>query len=158
QTPTSHQPPATSHQLPATSHPFFAWIHLYDPHEPYTPPEPYRSRYAAEPYDGEVAYADAALGGFLGRLRAAGSLDRTLVVITSDHGESLGEHGERTHGLFAYDATLRVPLIMWAARKIRAGAVEGTMRLVDVAPTILDLVGAGSFESADGRSVRPFIS
>src|SRR5262249_45566893 len=119
ETPTSHQPPATSHQLPATSHqppartpqppapthPFSAWIHLCDPHEPYTPPEPYRSRYAAEPYDGEVAYADAALGGFLGRLRAAGSLDSTLVVITSDHGESLGEHGERTHGLFAYDAT-----------------------------------------------------
>ena len=138
--------------------PWFAWVHLYDPHEPYSPPEPYRSRYAAEPYDGEVAYADAALGSFVARLRAAGALARTLVVIASDHGESLGEHGERTHGLFAYDATLRVPLVMWAGGVIRPGAFTGTMRLVDVAPTVLDLVGSGPLPGIDGRSVRPFIT
>jgi len=131
---------------------------LYDPHEPYSPPEPYRTRYAKEPYDGEVAYADAALGPFIGRLRAVHALDNTLLVITSDHGESLGEHGERTHGLFAYDATLRVPLVMWAPGHIRSGAFDETMRLVDIAPTVLDLLGLPPFANVDGRSVRPFVS
>src|SRR5260370_15820864 len=93
------------------ANPWFAWIHLYDPHEPYTPPEPYRSRYLSDPYAGEIAYADASLGAFLDRLRAAHALDRTLVVIASDHGEPLGDHGERTHGPFAYESTLRVRLI-----------------------------------------------
>src|SRR5258708_14154457 len=92
--------------------PWSVWVHLYDPHDPYVPPDPYRSRYAADLYSGEVAYADAALAGFMDRLRAIGRLDRTLIVITSDHGASLGGHAERTHGLFAYDATLRVPLIV----------------------------------------------
>ena len=90
--------------------PFFAWVHLYDPHEPYTPPEPFRSRYSGNPYAGEIAYTDASLGAFLDRLRNAGALNHTFIVVASDHGESLGEHGERTHGLFAYDSTLRVPL------------------------------------------------
>ena len=150
--------PAPSTPAPSTQHPWFAWVHLYDPHEPYAPPEPYRTRYASEPYDGEIAYTDAALGLFIGRLRAAHALDRTLVVITSDHGESLGEHGERTHGLFAYDATLRVPLVMWAPDHIRSGAFDHTMRLVDVAPTVLDLLGLPALAGVDGRSVRPFVS
>jgi arylsulfatase A-like enzyme/Tfp pilus assembly protein PilF len=137
---------------------WFAWVHLYDPHEPYTPPEPFRSRYASEPYDGEVAYADAALGAFVARLRGANALANTLVVIASDHGESLGEHGERTHGLFAYDATLRVPLVMWDPPQIRPGVFGETMRLVDVAPTMIDLLGAPPMAHIDGRSVRPFVS
>ena len=140
------------------SSPWFAWAHLYDPHEPYTPPEPYRSRYTSDPYSGEIAYADAALGHFLVQLRAAGALAHTLVVITSDHGESLGEHGERTHGLFAYDATLRVPLVVWAPSRIRPAVFSDITRLVDVAPTVLDLVGAASLTNADGRSVRPFLA
>jgi arylsulfatase A-like enzyme/Flp pilus assembly protein TadD len=144
--------------VPASSEKWFAWVHLYDPHEPYAPPEPYRSQYSNEPYDGEIAYADAALGAFLGRLRSAGALANTLVVVASDHGESLGEHGERTHGLFAYDSTLRVPLVMWAAHGIRAGVFPDPMRLVDVTPTILDFVGARAIAAADGRSVRPFIA
>src|SRR5439155_17551588 len=138
--------------------PWFAWIHLYDPHEPYTPPEPYRSRYANEPYDGEIAYADAALGMFTSRLRQANLLADTLVVVASDHGESLGEHGERTHGLFAYDSTLRVPLVLYAPGRIRSGVVRDTMRLVDVVPTIADLIGAQALPDADGRTVRPFIA
>jgi arylsulfatase A-like enzyme len=138
--------------------PWFAWVHLYDPHEPYTPPEPYRSRYASEPYDGEVAYADAALGAFTARLRGTDALANTLVVIASDHGESLGEHGERTHGLFAYDATLRVPLVMWGPPQIRPGIFGETMRLVDIAPTMIDLLGAPPMARTDGRSVRPFVS
>jgi arylsulfatase A-like enzyme/Tfp pilus assembly protein PilF len=135
--------------------PWFAWVHLYDPHDPYEPPEPYRSRYAADPYAGEVAYADAALGGFLDRLRSAGALDRTLIVMAADHGESLGEHGERTHGLFAYNATLRVPLIVWAPPIVRPGVVSAPARLVDVMPTLLDLVGVDAGRAVDGRSVRP---
>jgi len=143
-------------QRRAISHqPFFAWVHLYDPHEPYSPPEPYRSRYAADPYAGEIAYADAALGSFLDRLRASGSLSNALVVVVADHGESLGEHGERTHGLFAYDATLRVPLVIWAPPHIRPAVVSPTARLVDVAPTILDLVGAAALADVDGRTLRP---
>jgi arylsulfatase A-like enzyme/tetratricopeptide (TPR) repeat protein len=144
----SPQPPASS--------PWFAWVHLYDPHEPYEAPEPYRSRYAAAPYQGAIAYADAALGQFIANLRRSNALDNTLVVITADHGESLGEHGERTHGLFAYDATLRVPLVIWAPTRLSAGTFTETMRLVDVAPTILDLLGVASLAGADGRSIRPF--
>jgi arylsulfatase A-like enzyme len=133
---------------------WFAWVHLYDPHEPYTPPEPYRSRYAADPYSGEIAYADAALGAFLARLQAAHVLEHTLVVIASDHGESLGEHGERTHGLFAYESTLRVPLILWAPPTMNASVIEMPVRLVDVMPTVLDLVGVAAPGGLDGRSLR----
>ncbi|HEY1909457.1 MAG TPA: sulfatase, partial [Vicinamibacterales bacterium] len=136
--------------------PWFAWVHLYDPHEPYEAPEPYRSRYAAAPYQGAVAYADAALGQFMNSLRRANALDNTLVVIAADHGESLGEHGERTHGLFAYDATLRVPLVIWGPRRLSAGTFTDTMRLVDVVPTLLDLLGVAPLVGADGRSIRPF--
>jgi arylsulfatase A-like enzyme/Flp pilus assembly protein TadD len=149
---------APSTPAPSSRGPWFAWVHLYDPHEPYTPPEPYRSQYQAEPYDGEIAYTDAALGSFFAQLRRVAALDNTLVVITSDHGESLGEHGERTHGLFAYDATLRVPLVMWAPPRLRPGVFGETMRLVDVAPTVLDLLGAAPMPGVDGRSVRPFVS
>ena len=148
QPPPSPQPPV----------PWLAWVHLYDPHEPYAPPEPYRSRYAADLYAGEIAYADAAMGTFLDRLRSAGALDRTLVVVTSDHGESLGEHGERTHGLFAYESTLRVPLVFWSAGALRPGTFEGPARLVDIMPTVLDLVGVQTPAPTDGRSLRPFIS
>jgi len=142
----------TNPRFPTRS-PWFAWVHLYDPHEPYTPPEPFASRYAQDPYTGEIAYADAALGAFLDRLKGAGALDRTLAVVASDHGESLGEHGERTHGLFAYDSTLRVPLVLWAPGVVAPGVVSSPARLVDVAPTILDLVGAPA-APADGRSLR----
>jgi len=141
-----------------TSSPWFAWVHLYDPHEPYTPPEPYRSRYSSSPYDGEIAYADASLGAFMDRLQTAGALANTLVVVAADHGESLGEHGERTHGLFAYDATLHVPLIFWANGRIRPAVFDDTMRLVDVSPTVLDLLGLSPLTGADGRSIRPFVS
>ena len=98
--PFSPQSPGPSPQ-PLASSPWFAWIHLYDPHAPYEAPEEFRA--ARAPYDAEVAYTDAMLGLFLERLRAGRALDRTLIVVTGDHGESLGEHGEATHGLFAYD-------------------------------------------------------
>jgi arylsulfatase A-like enzyme/Tfp pilus assembly protein PilF len=118
--------------------PFFAWIHLYDPHEPYRAPEPYASRYS--PYDAEVAYVDAQVGGLLDRLRTAGALDKTLVAVVADHGESLGEHGERTHGVFVYDVTMRVPWILWSGSRLH-GESGALVRLIDVTPTLLDLVG-----------------
>ena len=136
---------------------WLVWVHLYDPHDPYTPPEPYRSRYGTDPYAGEIAYADAALGRFLDELRSRGALDRTLVVVASDHGEALGEHGERTHGLFAYDATLRVPLVLSAPVALAPGVVRSPVRLVDVAPTIADLVGI-PMPGVDGRSLRDLVA
>lgn len=123
--------------------PWFAWIHLFDPHAPYAA--------GARGYDGEVAFVDTALGGFFNALGPA--LAQTLVIVTADHGESLGEHGERTHGLFAYDATLRVPLIL-AGPGIPPGVVHGAeVSHADVAPTLLDLAGADGV-AADGRSLR----
>jgi arylsulfatase A-like enzyme/Flp pilus assembly protein TadD len=147
-----------NHQSPINNHQFFAWVHLYDPHEPYAPPEPYRSRYSTDPYAGEVAYTDASLGAFLDRLTAGGLLSNTLVVVAADHGESLGEHGERTHGLFAYDVTLRVPLVLWAPPLLRPAVIASPARLVDVAPTILDLVGAAPLSPVDGRTLLPAIA
>jgi choline-sulfatase len=132
--------------------PWFAWIHLYDPHEPYHAPEPYASRYA--PYDAEVAYADAMVGRLLETLRAAGQLDRTLVVAAADHGESLGEHGERTHGVFVYDVTMKVPWVMWAGNRLR-GVSDTLVRLVDLAPTALDLLGARPPSEFEGTSIVP---
>ncbi len=152
---------SVSPQSPAPS-PWFAWVHLYDPHEPYRAPEPFASQH--EPYDAEVAYADAMLGTLLADLRAAGQLDRTLVIVAADHGESLGEHGERTHGVFVYDATMRVPWILWTGARagpfgLRAGASSDTLvRLIDLAPTTLDLVDVGRPASFEGRSVFPSVA
>src|SRR2546428_690885 len=91
---------------------FFLWIHLYDPHAPYDPPEPFKSRYRARPYDGEVAYADQQLGRLIASLKRAGLYAPALIVLTSDHGEALGEHQEQQHGFFIYNSTVRVPLIV----------------------------------------------
>ena len=137
----------------AAQGPWFAWVHVYDPHEPYAAPEPFASRYASTPYDGEVAYADAALGRMLDELQNAGRLDRTLVIVASDHGEASGDHGERTHGLFAYESTLRVPLVVWCRGRIQRGVIPDAIGLVDVAPTVLDLLGV-AWPAADGRSLR----
>jgi len=140
-----------------TSQPWFAWAHLYDPHEPYDPPEPFRARYASDPYSGEIAFADAQLGAALDRLTQTGHLAHTLVIVAADHGESLGDHQERTHGLFAYDSTLRVPLVLWAPPVVQPGVFRGVARLVDVMPTVLDLVAVIA-PAPSGRSLRPFVS
>ena len=118
--------------------PFFLWVHLYDAHDPYDPPAPYKQRYASEPYDGEIAYADSAIGKLLATLRTHGLYDRTLIAVMADHGESLGAHGESTHGVFLYDETLHVPLVIKLPGNRGAGRrVETQVGLVDVAPTIL---------------------
>lgn len=140
----------------AAAQPWFAWVHLYDPHEPYDPPEPFHTRYASDLYAGEIAFADAQLGAALDQLTRSGHLAHTLVLVSADHGESRGEHQERTHGLFAYDATLRVPLVMWAPAVIRHGVFGGMARLVDVMPTVFDLVGVAGV-APSGRSLRPLV-
>lgn len=124
---------------------WFAWVHVYDPHEPYEPPGDFASRFAADPYAGEVAWTDAALGPLFDRLRA---LPRpTLVAVTADHGESLGEHGERTHSLFAYEPTLRVPLIVSEIdparpdEKVKGVTITTPARHVDLLPTLLAAAG-----------------
>ena len=124
---------------------WFAWVHVYDPHEPYEPPGEFASRFASEPYVGEVSWTDAALGPLFDRLRA---LSRpTLVLVTGDHGESLGEHGERTHSLFAYEPTLRVPLIVSEidpssrGAKIKGRIITTPVRHVDLLPTLLASAG-----------------
>ena len=129
--------------------PWFAWAHLFDPHEPYDAPEPRVS----DLYDNEVAFTDAALGRFLTRLRQAGALDNTLTIVTADHGEALGEHGEMTHSLFAYDTTLRVPLII-EGPGIPPGVRDEPVSHVDLLPTVLDLLGLDIPPAAPGRSLR----
>ena len=118
---------------------FFLWVHLYDPHRPYQPPEPFASRYAHNPYVGEIAYADFQVGRLLEALDRQGVLDETIVIVAGDHGESLGEHGECDHGIFVYESVLRVPLII-RARSIEPRRVASVVRLIDVMPTVLELL------------------
>jgi arylsulfatase A-like enzyme/tetratricopeptide (TPR) repeat protein len=128
--------------------PFFLWVHLY------APPSPFREQFATDLYDGEIASADHELGRVVDALRSAGLLDRTLVAFTADHGESLGEHGEDTHGLFVYDSTLHVPLILrYPARLHAGGRYAGLVSGVDLAPTLLELMGLPPMPTAQGRSV-----
>ena len=137
--------------------PWFLWVHYYDPHSPYEPPPEYARRFAGRPYDGEIAFVDAQLGLLLRRLDEGGLADRTLVVVTADHGESLGEHGEATHGMFVYDSTLRVPWILAGPGIPKGRTVKAMGRGIDVAPTILDYAGQAVAASIEGRSVRPAI-
>jgi arylsulfatase A-like enzyme/Flp pilus assembly protein TadD len=138
--------------------PFFLWVHYYDPHEPYAPPERPGRLLAGDGYEREISYVDACLGDLVGALRLRNRLDRTLVVVTGDHGESLGEHGEKTHGLFLYDGALHVPLIVRLPGTVPRGlVVEGPVELVDIAPTILDYLGLPPLSRAQGVSLRPRI-
>jgi len=136
---------------------FFAWVHLFDPHLPYAAPSPYRERHPDRPYDAEIAYVDALVGELLAGLEKSGKADNTLVVVTADHGEGLGEHGETRHGALVYDATVRVPLLMWAPRVLPARTVIDTpVSLVDVLPTVLGILDIDDpvADSRDGRDTR----
>ena len=119
------------------SGPFFLWVHLYDPHDPYSPPEPYKTRWRNEPYDGEIAYTDATVAKLLSGLRKRGFLDSSLIAVTADHGEAFGEHGEKHHGIFLYDETIHVPLLLKLPGQHVGSKVSVPVGLVDVAPTIL---------------------
>jgi choline-sulfatase len=140
-----------------TARPFFAWVHLYDAHAPYEPPEPWASRYpatASGAYDAEIAATDAQVGRLLDALEADGRLRDTLVVVVGDHGEMLGEHGEQTHGFFVYDASMRIPLIV-AGPSVPPRTVADQVRIVDVMPTVLDLLGQAVPASVQGTTLLP---
>jgi arylsulfatase A-like enzyme/predicted Zn-dependent protease len=133
---------------------FFAWIHLYDPHQPYAPPAPYAERFRRDPYSGEIAYMDSVIGRILAELKARGVLERTLVIAVGDHGEDLGEHKEYGHGTFCYDVTLRVPLIVSAPRLFSPRVVSGRVNLIDVLPTLCDLLGLPAGPGFQGASLK----
>jgi choline-sulfatase len=136
------------------SKPFFLFLHFYEPHKPYEPPARFAS-YA--PYDGEIAYADELVGRFLDRLRSAGLYDRATIVLLADHGEGLGDHGEQEHGLFLYQETTRVPLIVKLPGRHDARRVAVPVQHIDLAPTILDLAGLPAQPRLRGRSLRPLL-
>jgi arylsulfatase A-like enzyme len=139
--------------------PFFVWAHLYDPHDPYDPPAPFKQEYAARPYDGEIAYVDQQLGRLFTFLNERGAYGNTIIVLTGDHGESLGEHREARHGYFIYDATLLVPLIVkpvLGSNKPRV--VPQEVRSIDIAPTILQLLGIAKGKAMQGVSLTGLIS
>ncbi len=138
---------------------FFGWVHFYDAHSPYDPPEPFKSRYAGHPYVGEIAFVDSQVGRLLAYLDAHHLADRTVVVVMGDHGESLGEHGEGTHGFFVYQATLHVPLLIRAPFDSMVGRrVADTVRSIDLLPTTLELLGVKTPDSFEGTSVVPLMT
>jgi len=136
---------------------FFMWVHFYDPHAPYTPPPPYDKIYP-DPYDGEVAYTDLYVGKLVNMLEEKGLVGKTLIVFTSDHGEGLDEHDELTHGVFLYDTTLKVPLIFHCPRVIpRNKVIKSQVRIVDIMPTILDILDIEVPPSLQGKSLLPMM-
>ena len=139
--------------------PHFVWVHLYDPHDPYEPPAPFAQTYKDRLYDGEIAYADSALGHFIGYLKTSGKFQNSLIVVVGDHGEGLGEHREDTHGIYLYDSTTHVPFIVKLPGRESAGtSIAAQVRTVDIAPTLLDLAGAAAPAKSDGESLRLYFS
>jgi arylsulfatase A-like enzyme/Flp pilus assembly protein TadD len=139
----------------------FVWVHLYDPHDPYEPPAPYSQIYKDHLYDGEIAYADSALANFIAYLKQHGLYAASLIVVVGDHGEGLGEHHEDTHGIFLYDSTLHVPLIVKlpAERQhSKAKVVDAQVRTTDILPTVLDLLGLPGLETKEGESLKPYFA
>jgi arylsulfatase A-like enzyme/Flp pilus assembly protein TadD len=139
----------------------FVWIHLYDPHDPYEPPPPYSQTYKDRLYDGEIAYADSALAHFVAYLKNNRRYENALIVVVGDHGEGLGEHQENTHGIFLYDSTTHVPLIVKLpvkppGRSDAARMVEAQVRTTDILPTVTDLLSVPPPELLDGESLRPY--
>jgi arylsulfatase A-like enzyme/Tfp pilus assembly protein PilF len=144
---------------------FFAWVHLYDPHSPYDPPEPFATRYKGHPYNGEIAWTDELVGRLVAGLEARGLTERTLVAVIADHGESLGEHGEHGHGFFIYEPTTHVPLLLAGPYAGLSGRrIASVVKNVDLAPTLLDLVGVGGPDApgdhlaGQGVSLVPLLS
>jgi choline-sulfatase len=139
--------------------PFFFFLHLYDPHDPYEPPEPFASQWKEHPYEGEVAFADHCVGEVLEKLRQLGLYEQTLLVITGDHGEMLGEHGELNHGFFIYEGALRVPLVVRVpGSKAAAREVDLAVSLIDIVPTIVSLVGAEVPKGVEGMDLSPWLA
>jgi len=139
--------------------PHFMWIHLYDPHDPYEPPAPFSQTYKDRLYDGEIAYADSALGHFIAYLKKQGIYEPSLIIVVGDHGEGLGEHREETHGIFLYDATTHVPLLMKLPSRVpQKKVVDAQVRTTDILPTALDLVAAPVPQELDGQSLKAYLN
>ncbi len=138
--------------------PRFVWVHLFDPHDPYEPPPPFSEKYKDRPYDGEIAYSDFALGRWIADLKKSGAYANAIVIIVGDHGEGLGEHGEDTHGLFLYDSTLHVPLIVKMPGAAHSGSViDAQVRTTDILPTVLSLAKVAAPAELSGQSLVPLI-
>lgn len=142
---------------PASPH--FVWVHLYDPHDPYEPPMPYSHIYKDHLYNGEIAYADSAVAHFIAYLKRSGEYQNSIIVAVGDHGEGLGEHHEDTHGIFLYDSTTHVPLIVKLPGELSASTVvTAQVRTVDIMPTLLELAGAPAPQTRDGESLKPYFA
>ena len=137
---------------------FFLWMHLYDPHYPYRPPAPFSEEYKDHPYDGEIAFADAQVGRLIGFLKAKGLYQNTIIVLSGDHGESLGEHGEKTHGFFIYNATLHVPVIIRLPGGASAKTVPELISLADLMPTVLQALKVDVPAQVQGRNLLPLLT
>jgi arylsulfatase A-like enzyme/Flp pilus assembly protein TadD len=137
---------------------FFLWMHLYDPHYPYQPPAPYNDEYKSHPYDGEIAFADAQVGRLLAFLKQKGLYDHTLIILSGDHGEGLGEHGEKTHGFFIYNSTLHVPLIVHLPSKPAVHQTSVLASLADITPTVLDFLNIRGGSQIQGKSLVPSLT
>ena len=142
--------------LEEVEQPYLLWVHYYDPHAIYAPPKPYLEKYLGQPYDGEIAYVDAELGRLLDRVAVRSDGDRTYVLVTSDHGEGLGEHGEADHSYLIYDADLRVPWIVSGPGVSRA-RYDDVVSVTSLAPTVLGLAGRPPLERTDVEDLSPVL-
>ncbi len=138
--------------------PYFLWVHLYDPHMPYKPPSPFKEKYRDRPYDGEIAYADQQLGRLLDAVEKKSPAGKTIIAVLSDHGESLSEHGEYTHGVFLYDATLRIAFMMSGPGMPAGLRVKQQVRSIDFLPTLLALLGSKPPANVQGLNLVPTFS
>ena len=138
--------------------PFFVWLHFYDAHDPYDPPSPFKERYADAPYDGEISYTDSVVGSFLAVLKRHALYENSVIAIAADHGEAFGEHGEERHGMFLYDETLHVPLLLKLVSGKSAGRrVDTRVALADIAPTLLQAAGVTAPPAMQAQSLFPLI-
>lgn len=147
---------SASEWLEDQKNPWFLWVHCFDPHDPYEPPEPFRTEYKERPYDGEVAYVDSSLEKLFTHLKGNGLLDNTLVVLTAGHGESLGDHGEKTHGYYAYNSTIWVPLIILAPG-VTGSRNSQVVCHIDIFPTVCDILQVEISPFLQGVSLLPLL-
>jgi arylsulfatase A-like enzyme/Tfp pilus assembly protein PilF len=139
--------------------PFFIWLHFYDAHDPYDPPEPFKTHYASAPYDGEIAYTDSIVGSFVEVLRKHGLYQNSVIAIAADHGEAFGEHGEERHGMFLYDDTIHVPLLLkLPAERLGGKRVEERVALAEVAPSLLEAAGIPAPATMQAKSLFPLMN
>jgi len=143
--------------------PFFIWLHFYDAHDPYDPPEPFKTHYASAPYDGEIAYTDSVVGGLMDVLRKHGLYEDTVIAIAADHGEAFGEHGEERHGMFLYDETIHVPLLLklpagrFAGKRLKGKRIDERVALAEVTPSLLEAAGIPAPATMQAQSLFPLI-